>query len=697
MLKDYKTEKIHNVLLAGHGQVGKTTLNESLLVAGGAIPEPGQVDRGTTVSDFEEEEIARKMSLHTSLSFVEYQDHKINLLDAPGSPDYIGDILAALHVVDSALVLVDAEAGPEIESIKHSRHAHEFGVPRAVFINKMDKERANFETSVEACTQKFHKPKIPIWLPIGSGPEFKGVVDLLKMKALLFPLGAKTPTVTEIPSDMLEAAQAARENLIEAAAEGDDQLTEEFLEGKPLTTEEIDRGLNEDMMAGKFIPVLCGCANRIACASALLDFIIEVMPNASEKATAQGFEPGSPDTPLTRDPKTDAPFSAYVFKTMIDQYSGKFSFFRIQSGSITPELEVLNANLNRRERFSHMYAMLGKKTVEVPRGIAGDILAVAKLDTVHTGHTFTDPNTPIEFPPLKLPQAVYSISIAPTKKADEGKMATVLTKLCEEDPTLGFRFEAETHQSLLSAMGDLQLDIALSKLKKKYNVDVERGLPRVLYKETIQKSAQGHHKHKKQTGGHGQYGDVYLDIEPVPRGEGYRFEDHIVGGVIPKGYLPGVEKGVKQALERGVLAGYPVIDILVKVVDGSYHDVDSSEMSFKIAGRTAFKDAMAKASPILLEPVMEVTIYADDSHMGGITSDLNSRRGRILSMGTGEIKAHIPQAELLNYSKDLKAITSGTAAFEMVFSHYQPITGRIAENVIKEAAVLHGNIKEEED
>jgi elongation factor G len=697
MLKDYRTEKIHNVLLAGHGQVGKTTLNESLLAAAGAISEPGQVERGTTVSDFDEEEIFRKMSLHTSLSFVEYQEHKINFLDAPGSPDFIGDVLAALHVVDSALVLVDAEAGPEIESIKHSRHAHDFGVPRAVFINKMDKERANFDAAVEACTQKFHKPKLPIWLPIGSGADFKGVVDLLKMKALLFPAGAKTPTVTEIPADMQAAAQAARDALIEAAAEGDDQLTEEFLEGKPLTTEEIDRGLNEDMMAGKFIPVLCGCGNRVSCAVALLDFIIEVMPNAGEKSAAQGFEVGSPDKPLTREPKAEAPFSAYIFKTMIDQYSGKFTLFRIQSGSVTSETDVFNTNLNRRERLSHLYALQGKKTIEVPRGVAGDILAVTKLDTVHTGQTFADPNALIEYPALRLPQAVYSIAIAPVKKADEGKMATVLGKLCEEDPTLIFRFEPETHQSLLSAMGDLQLEIALTKLKKKFNVDVERGLPRVLYKETIQKGANGHHKHKKQTGGHGQYGDVYLDIEPVARGEGYRFEDHIVGGVIPKGYLPGIEKGVKQALERGVLAGYPVIDVLVKVVDGSYHDVDSSEMSFKIAGRTAFKDAMAKASPILLEPVMEVSIYADDTHMGGITSDLNSRRGRILSMGTGEIKANVPQAELLNYSKDLKAITSGTAAFEMAFSHYQPISGRIAENVIKEAAVLHGDRKEEED
>jgi elongation factor G len=697
MLKDYRTDRIHNVLLAGHGQVGKTTLNESLLVAGGALAEAGSVERGTTVSDFDEEEIARKMSLRTTLSFVEYQDHKINLLDAPGSPDFSGDVLAALHVADSTLILVDAEAGPEIESIKHARYAQEFNVPRAIFVNKMDKERADFESAVEACTQKFHKPKLPIWLPIGQGADFQGVVDLLKMKALLFPAGAKTPTVAAIPPEMAEAAQKARDVLIEDAAEGDDQLTEEFLEGKPLTPEEIDRGLNEDMMSGKFIPVLCGCANRPACAAALLDFIIEVMPHAGERAAAEGFEPGAPEKPLRREAKSDAPFSAFVFKTMIDQYSGKFSFFRIQSGAVASEQDVLNVNLNRKERLSHLYALQGKKPVEVPRGIAGDILAVAKLDTVHTSHTFADPAQAIEYPPLRLPQAVYSIAVAPVKKADEGKMATVLGKLCEEDPTLIFRFEPETHQSLLSAMGDVQLDMALSKLKKKFNVDVERGMPRILYKETIQKNASGHHKHKKQTGGHGQYGDVYLDIAPVSRGEGYRFEDHIVGGVIPKGYLPGIEKGVKQALDRGVLAGYPVIDVLVKVVDGSYHDVDSSEMSFKIAGRTAFKDAMSKASPILLEPVMQVAIFADDSYMGGITSDLNSRRGRILSMGTGEIKAHVPQSDLLNYSKDLKAITSGTASFEMAFSHYQPISGRIAENVIKEAAVLHGDIKEEED
>lgn len=696
MPKDYATESILNVLLAGHGQVGKTTLLETLLAAGGAIPEPGQVDKGTTVSDFDEEEIARKSSLHTSLGFVEYREHKINFLDAPGAPDFAGEVLAALHVADSTLLLVDSEAGPEIETLKHSRSASEFGVPRAVFVNKMDKERANFENALAAVSQKFDKLALPVWLPIGSGADFKGVVNLLTMKALLFPAGAKTPTVTEIPAEFQAAAQTARDKLVEEAAEGDDTLTEEFLEGKALTPEEIDRGLNEDMMAGKFIPVLCGCATRTSCASALLDVLVEFMPHADEKPPLNGFAPGAPDQPVPREPKADAPFSAFVFKTWIDQYAGKFSFFRILSGSLATDQDVLNVTQNRKERLTHLYVMQGKKAVEVPRAAAGDIIAVSKLDATHTGDTFADPAAPVQYPPLRLPQAVYSISVTPVKKGDEGKMASVLAKFCEEDPTMTFHFEPETHQSLLSAMGDLQIDIALSKLKKKFNLDVERGTPRVLYKETIQKPAPGHHKHKKQTGGHGQYGEVYLDLAPRSRGEGYVFEDHTVGGSIPKGYLPGVEKGVKQAMERGVLAQYPVVDVLVKVTDGSYHDVDSSEMSFKIAGRTAFRDAMQKASPVLLEPVMKIKVYAEESYMGAITSDLNSRRGRILSMGTGEIEAHVPQAEMLNYSKDLKAITSGTASFAMEFSHHQPISGRIAESVIKEAAVLHGEIKEED-
>jgi elongation factor G len=594
------------------------------------------------------------------------------------------------------LLLVDSEFGPEVEAVKHSRFAEEFEVPRAVFVNKMDKERANFEAAVDAISDKFNKLALPVWLPIGSGSDFKGIIDLLKMKALMFAPGAKAPVVSEIPSEFKLEAQKARERLVEEAAEGDDQLTEEFLEGKALTPEEIDRGLNEDMMAGKFVPVLCGCGNRIACAAALLDFFIEVMPRADERPAWKGFEPGVPDTSLVRQGRTDEPFSAYVFKTWIDQYAGKFSYFRVISGSVASEQDVQNVNASRKERFSHLYAMQGKKMVEVPKAVAGDIIAVSKLDATHTSHTFADPGALIQYPPLRMPQAVYSVSLTPMKKGEDGKMATILGRLCEEDPTMRLHFEAETHQSLLSAMGDLQIDIALTRLKKKYSLEIERGLPRVLYKETIQKSSKGHHKHKKQSGGHGQYGEVYLELLPMKRGDGYIFEDKIVGGAIPKSYIPGVEKGVKEAMQRGVLAQYPVIDVDVKVVDGSYHDVDSSEMSFKIAGRTAFRDAMANASPILLEPVMHVVIYAQDHYMGAITSDLNSRRGRVLSMGTEQIEALVPQAELLNYSKDLKAITQGTASYEASFSTYQPISGRIAETVIKEAAALHGEIKDED-
>ncbi len=696
MIKDYPAAQLQNILIAGHGHVGKTTLTESLLAAGGSISQPGQVDKGTTVSDFDEEEISRKVSLHTSIAFVEYADHKLNFLDAPGSPDFIGDVLASLHVADSALVLVDAEVGPEIESLKHSRQAEAFEVPRALFLNKMDKERANFETTMELCTQKFSKPKIPIWIPIGAGENFQGVVDLLKMKALLFPKDSARYTEAPIPESMQAQAQAAREALIEAAAEGDDKLTEEFLEGQTLSPDEIDRGLNEDMMAGRFIPVFCGCANRVSCAAALLDVFIEFMPNAAEKTPWAGASPDDPATGLTRSPGAGQPFSALVFKTMIDQYAGKFSFLKIISGVLTPDMDVLNSTINHKEKFSHLFAVQGKKTAEVARAGAGDIVVVTKIDTAQTGHTFTDPAQAVVFPGLKLPQSVYAVAVNAVKKGEDQKMSTALAKLCEEDPTLTYRFEPELHQSLLEAMGDLQIDIALARLKKKYNLDVERTVPRVLYKETIQKPAQGHHKHKKQSGGHGQYGEVYLDLEPLTSGVGYQFEDRTHGGSIPKGFMPGIEKGVKEAMQRGVLAGYPVIDVAVRVTDGSFHEVDSSEMSFKIAGRKAFYDAMEKAGPVLLEPVMQVAIAADDSTMGAITSDVNSRRGRILSMGTDKIEAQIPQAELLKYAMELKAMTSGTATFEMNFSHYQPIQGRIAEQVIKEAAALHGQRSEED-
>ncbi|MCD4813786.1 elongation factor G [bacterium] len=694
MIKDYKMENIQTILLAGHGQVGKTTFNESLLVAGGSLSEPGLIDKGTTVSDFDEEEIARKMSLKASLSFVEYQDHKINFIDTPGSPDFIGEVRAGLHVADSVCILVDGESGVQVEAEKHARIAEEFHIPRVAIINKMNKENADFEAALESITTKFGKTAVPLWLPMGQGADFKGVIDLMRMKALTFE--GTSPKIGPIPEDMQAAANAAHEKLIEAAAEGDDTLTEKFLEGQTLTDAEIATGLDEVLVAGSFVPVICGCGNSVACAAAALDFFLLVLPTASQYPAKEGFDPADESKKLIRESKTDAPFSAYVFKTTIDQYAGKLSFFRVISGTISPDQDVQNVNANHKDRFSHLLALQGKKTIEIPKVVAGDIAAIAKLDTAHTGNTFSDPGQQIQYPNLRMPQAVYSVAVSTTKKGDEQKMGTVLGKLCEEDTTLTFRYEPEIRQSLLSAMGDLQIDITLAKLKKKYNVEVTRDVPRILYKETILKTSKGHHKHKKQSGGHGQYGDVYLEIMPRQRGDGYAFEDKTVGGCIPKGYIPGVEKGIKEALQHGVLAKYPVIDTGIKVVDGSYHDVDSSEMSFKIAGRKAFFDAMQNASPVLLEPVMHVKIYANDTYMGAITSDLNSRRGRILAMGTEQIEAHIPQAELRTYSMDLKAMTSGTAGFEMVFSHFQPISGRISDNVIKEAAIIHGDIKEDE-
>jgi elongation factor G len=531
---------------------------------------------------------------------------------------------------------------------------------------------------------------------MGTGNTFSGVIDLLKMKALTLASDSPTPKEEDIPADLKDAAQAAQEKLIESAAEGDDALTEKFLDGQTLTDKEIATGLNEIMLNGSFVPVFCGCGKIVSLSSALLDIFIRIFPHAGQHPAFQGCQPGFPENNLSRESKADLPFSGYVFKTLIDQYAGKFSFLRVISGTLVSDQDVINTNPNRKERLSHLLSMQGKKSLEVPKAVAGDIIAVAKLDATLTGHTFSDPGQPIQYPALQMPQAVYSVALTTTKKGDEQKMATILARLCEEDPTLSFRYEPEIRQSLLSAMGDLQIDMNLAKLKKKYNMDVQREVPRILYKETIQKPSKGHHRHKKQSGGHGQYGEVYLDLIPLERGGGYLFEDVTVGGCIPKGYITGVEKGVKEALHNGVLAKYPVIDVGIKVVDGSFHEVDSSEMSFKIAGRKAFYDAMGKASPVLLEPVMHVKIYAGDSYMGAITSDLNSRRGRVLSMGAEDIEAHIPQAELLTYSMDLKAMTSGTASFEMEFSHYQPISGRIADNVIKTAAALHGDKKDED-
>ncbi|HHU30023.1 MAG TPA: elongation factor G [Firmicutes bacterium] len=685
-MKFYDTEHIRNVALISHGGAGKTSLAEALLYTAGAINRLGKVDAGTTKTDFDAEEIKRKITINTSLAPVEWKGVKINLLDTPGFFDFIGEVAGALRVADAAIVVVSATSGVEVGTEKVWSYADENNLPRLVFVNRMDRENANFSKVLAQLQEFFGLSVVPMQLPLGAEASFKGIIDLVKMKAFTFSEDEKKLTEGEIPADLLEAAEENREKLIEAVAESDDDLLLKYLEGEPLTDEEINNGLRSGILVGKIIPVMCGAATLNYGTQPLLDAIVNNLPSPAAAGSIKATKgDGGGETEI----KADDPVSAFVFKTFADPFVGKISYFKVYSGTLSGDSQLHNANKGKDERLGQIFTMLGKNQINLDKVPAGDIAAVAKLQLTVTGDTLCDKHRPLTYPPIEFPEPVTTYAVEPKKQGEEDKMANGLARFLEEDPTFRMERNAETKQTLISGMGELHLEIITSKLAQKFAVEVVLKLPKVPYKETIRGTAKVESKHKKQSGGRGQYGHVFIEFSPLPTGEGFEFEDKIFGGAVPRQYIPAVEKGLREAMESGILAGFPVVDIKASLYDGSYHSVDSSEMAFKIAASLAFKKGMEQANPILLEPIMYVEVTVPEPFMGDIMGDMNSRRGRILGMesagGNQVIKANVPMAEMLKYSADLRSMTQGRGSFTMRFDHYEEVPPHIAEQVIAEA------------
>jgi len=684
-VKNYTTEKIRNVALISHGGAGKTSLAEAMIYTSGATTRLGKTDSGTTTTDFDPEEIKRQITINTSLAPVEWAGVKINLLDTPGYFDFIGDVAGALRVADAAVVVVSATAGVEVGTEKFWSYADENNLSRLIFVNRMDKENAHFSKVLTQLQEFFGSKVVPVQIPIGAEASFKGVVDIIKMKAYLFEGDGKKVTESDVPADLAELAGSYREKLMEAVAESDDELLMKYLEGEPLSTEEIVTGLRIALQAGKVIPVLCGSATLNKGIQPLLELIAGAFPSPADVGEVKAIKAGSNDLETI---KIDAkgPVAALVFKTFADPFVGKISYFKVYSGIMKGDTQLNNINKEKTERVGQLFTMLGKTQLNLSQVPAGDIAAVAKLQATATGDTLCEKSACSVFPPIIFPQPVTTFAVEPKKQGEEDKVASGLARFLEEDPTFRMERNSEVKQTLISGMGELHLEIITSRLANKFGVEVELTLPKIPYKETIRGVAKVEGKHKKQSGGRGQFGHVWIEFSPMETGSQFQFEDKVVGGAVPRQYIPAVEKGLREALETGVLAGYPVVDIKASLYDGSYHNVDSSEMAFKIAAHLAFKKGIEQAKPVLLEPVMAVEVTVSDQYMGDIMGDMNSRRGRILGMepsnGVQVIKANVPLAEMLKYAIDLRSMTQGRGFFAMKFSHYEEVPVHIAEQVI---------------
>ncbi len=675
--------RIRNVALVGHGGVGKTSLVEALLHACGATTRLGRVDDGTTITDFDPDEIKRKISLNTATAFCDHKGHRINLIDTPGYGDFVADARAGLRVAGAALVVVDAVAGVQVQTERVWKFANEYNLPRAIVINRLDRERADFSRALESLQKRLKGRLVPLQLPIGSEGGFTGVVDLIAMRALLTADG-KTREA-EIPGDLMEAAKAAREKLAEAAAETDDDLLAKYLEEGAIGEEEMLGALRRAIGSGGVVPVLCASAVRGIGTAPLIDLIVKEFPSPAEAGEVEGVDPRT-NAAVRRAPDPKAPFCAMVFKTISDPHVGKLSVFRVYSGTLRADSQVLNATRDSRERVGHLGWLFGKTQKPVESLGPGEIGVVAKLKDTLTGDTLCDEANPIRLPGITFPEPAISFAIQPKTRGDEDKISTALHRMAEEDPTLHHHYDPETKQLLVSGMGQLHVEVVVERMKRKYNVDVSLLPPRIPYKETVKGRAEVQGKYKKQTGGRGQYGDTWLRIEPLPRGGGFEFVDDIFGGAIPRNFIPSVEKGVRDCMKRGILAGYPVVDLKVTLYDGSYHDVDSSDMAFQIAASMGLQKGFMEAKPCLLEPIMNVEVSAAAEAAGEVIGDLNGRRGRIVGMEPdGEVvivRAQVPMSEMLTYESSLRSMTGGRGSYSMEFSHYEEVPSHIAEKVV---------------
>ncbi len=672
------TDRIRNVALVGHSGTGKTTLMEQILVHGGVVP---KFDPGKSVSDCTEEEIARKISIYSAFAHLDWDGRKVNVIDTPGSGDFIGEVVAALGAAECAIVVVGADVGVQIETAKLWRRMEREGLPRIVFVNGMDKEHANFDAVLEDLSGTLGGTFVPLTVPIGAGDSFEGIVDVVGQRAALRARNGDAP----VPDGMSDAVEERRLALMEGAAEGDDALMEKYLEDEALSDEEIMSGLTSAVGAGQVFPVLAGSALHDAGIAPLLDAIVRTVPSPAG-VTVQADGTGQ-TTDHSIDPS--GPTSALVLKTSVDQYAGRLSYVKVITGGLRSDADLICARTGAKIRLNKLSTRQGEKLEDVQELSAGDIGVLNKLNDVATSDTLHAPDAAVTYVPPDFPHPVHALALRTASKQDEDKLSEIIGRTADADPTFRVRYDGETRETVVAAIGELHLAVVLGRIRDSHKIEVETELPRVAYRETITRPAAADYQHKKQTGGHGQYAKVSLQIKPLPRGEKFRFENGTVGGSISRGYIPGVEKGVLEALESGVLGGYPVVAVEAKVVDGREHSVDSSELAFKLAAREATKAALAQAKTVLLEPVVDLVVLSDDQYLGDILSDLSSRRGRVLGQepigSLQETRAQVPQAEMLRYSIDLKSMTSGTASFEMTFSHYAPISGKVAEDVIARA------------
>jgi elongation factor G len=695
-MRVYDAASIRNVAVVGHGGSGKTQLVSALLFDAGMVNRLGKVDEGNTVTDYDDEEISRKHTLSASLAYAEWNKTKINLIDTPGFGNFFADARAAIQVADGALVVVDAVAGVEVQTEKAWAAADETQLPRIVVVNRLDRERASLDRTLESLRQTLHRAVVPVQLPIGEGRDFRGVVDLVAMKAYTYGNDESGKmSEGEIPAELAGAAAAARESLIEMVAEADETLMEHFFEAGTLTHEELVLGLAAATRDAKIFPVVCASGMANIGIQPLLNAILEYLPSPAEhpfKALANGEI-------VAKKPDDKAPYAAFVFKTVADQFAGRITMFRVYQGCLKADSTVANATQGTQERLGHLIALQGKTPTNVPEFKAGDIGAVAKLKDTKTNDTLAEKAAGIVFPKLTFSEPVLSYAIEPKSRGDEDKISTAMHRLEEEDPTIKYLRDPQTHELLLAGQGQMHIEVTVAKLKRRFSVEVLLKPPRIPYRETITARVEAHGRHKKQTGGHGQFGDCKIKMEPLPRGSEFEFVDDIFGGSIPRQFIPAVEKGIQESRLRGYLAGYPVVDFRVTLFDGSYHDVDSNELSFKTAGWLAFKDGMSRAKPTLLEPIMNVEIYAPGDNAGDLMGDLNGRRGRISGMeargSTTVIKAQVPMSEMLTYEQHLTSVTGGRGAYHMEYSHYDEVPSHLQTKIIATAKAERGQVVEE--
>jgi elongation factor G len=679
-VKRYETKHIRNVALVGSKGVGKTTFVEAALFSAKVTTRMGRVTEGNSIIDYDPLEVERRQSINSKVVPVEWKGAKINLIDTPGYADFFGDAVGAVWVADVALFLIDSINGVEIQTRIVDGSVKKAGTPRAFFINKMDAERADAAAALASIREELAPSAVFFHLPIGAGATFRGVVDLLRMRAYLNEGGNFKEA--DVPSDMAEAAAKQRTALMEAIAEGDEALLEKYLESGELSEEEMQRGIAKGIASGTLAPVFVGSAGNNVGIEAFFNTVADHFPSPADMPPVKAKRHDGEEVTLAVDPA--GPVLARIFKTTSDPGIGDIFYFRVYSGTVAAGEDVYNGTQSASERMGHLFVMRGKERVEVEAAPAGDIAAVAKLKSTRINDTFTSKAATLSLAPIEFPRPVVPMAVVPKAKKDQDKLGIGLSKLSEIDPTFSYHVDKEFSETIVTALGEVQIEVMLRRLRERYGVEVDLGKPHIPYREKITRKSEKQGKHKKQTGGHGQYGDCWLRLEPLSAGSGFEFVDDIVGGSIPGKYVPAVEKGVRESMQKGTLAGYPVVDLRVTVFDGSYHEVDSSDMSFQIAGSLAFKNAMAEAAPQLLEPIVDLEVYAPQEYMGDLSSDISQRRGRVSGMDAGTIRAKVPLAELYQYSASLKSITSGAGTYTMQFSHYEPVPAHIAQKVIEE-------------